>query len=157
MIPNARNGRQGAAPFALGPTKRYVNWEQVQMNSVNLTGVTSLSVNPDGKLLKFSGDGDKYMTCVVIDVQDPSVDIVCADVEAMRTVPCGTRGPFTATQLDAKNLATPGGGGLIFSSADAIVENNPTSGDHRAYAKGTLNVSFESVDGQTNPLLSTAV
>jgi hypothetical protein len=139
-------------------TKRYMNWTGVSFtpqggSPIVLTGVTSVQIDLGGNLLKFAGDGDRFHTTVVNDFNEPSVTIQCADLAAIRLLPVGTVGVFTATHNDARNGM--GSGAITYTLANAVVASNPIQGTHRHFGQGTLTLTAFSVDGVTSPLSTT--
>lgn len=139
-------------------SKRYMNWSGVSFTpqsgaAIAITGVTSVQIDSGGSLLKFSGDGDRYNTIVVNDFHDPTLTIQCADLAAVRSLPVGTVGTFTATHNDARNGL--GTGAITYTLANAVVASNPVQGSHRHFGQGTLTLTAFSVDGVTNPLSTT--
>ena len=140
-------------------TKRFMNWTGVTFtpnggSPMTITGVTSVSIDSGGSLLKFAGDGDRYNTTVVNDFNEPTITVQSADLAAVRANPVGTLGTFTATHNDARN--GPGSGSITYTLANAIVATNPVKGSHRQFGQGTLTFASFSADGVTNPL-STSV
>jgi len=141
----------------MASTKRSVNWTTVTYNSATITGVTAVSFDTGGSLLPFSGDGDKYPTTIINEMNNPTASVTTADVAAATAIPPGTRSSLVATLNDAKNGVTASGGGRTFTLANAIAQSNPVSGQHRQYASATLTFLAESSDGTTNPLSSSAL
>lgn len=141
-------------------TRRNVNWYGVGFTPVGgslipITGVTGIDYDPNGNLLKFSGDMDRFNSTVIADFSDPTVTITTADTAAIRSLPFGTRGVLVFTHKDAKNqAATSGPGDITYTFSGAIVMNNPISGQHRQYGTGRLVICAESTDGLTNPMAS---
>ena len=101
----------------MSATKRFMNWTNVTFTPANgtamsITGVTSVTIDSGGSLAKFSGDGDRYVTTMVNDFNDPVVNIHSADLSSIRANPVGTVGTFSATHNDAKNGGRHGRGDL---------------------------------------------
>ena len=139
----------------MAATKRFMNWTAVTFTPLSgtptlITGVTSIEIDSGGNLLKFSGDGDRYSTIVVNDFNDPTVTVHSADLAAVRSLPVGTAGTFTATHNDALNGT--GSGSMTYTLANAVVAANPVHGSHRQFGQGTLTLTAYSLDGITNPL-----
>jgi hypothetical protein len=135
-----------------------MNWTGVTFtpqggSSIALTGVTSVQIDLGGSLQKFAGDGDRFHTTVVNDFHDPTVTIQCADLAAIRMLPVGTVGTFTATHNDARN--GQGSGAITYTLANAVVASNPIQGSHRHFGQGTLTLTAFSADGVTSPLSTT--
>lgn len=142
-------------------TKRFMNWTNVTFTpdgdnapTTTFTGVTTVTLDAGGSLIKFSGDGDRYNTTVVNDHNEPTATVECADVASVRANPIGTAGTFTATFNDARNGT--GTGAITYTLANAVVSKGSVSGAHRQFGKGTFAVEAYSTDGITNPL-STSV
>jgi hypothetical protein len=138
----------------MAATKRQMNWVPVTFTPtsgsvVTFSGVTNVSVDAGGSLVKFSGDGDHFPTTIVNDFQDPGITITCADLNALLTVSPGSRGTVAATHKDAK-LAT--GGSMVYSLINAIAESPQVGGEHRQIGTGSVTFYAESSDGTTNPL-----
>lgn len=139
-------------------SKRFMNWTGVAFTpsggtATPITGVTSVSIDTGGNLLKFSGDGDRYNTTVVNDHNEPVVTVHAADLAAVRANPPGTVGTFTATHNDARNGT--GSGAITYTLANAVVATNPVQGSHRQFGQGTVTIAAFSTDGVTNPLSTT--
>jgi hypothetical protein len=136
-----------------------MNWTGVSFTptggpATTITGVTSISIDAGGNLVKFSGDGDRYNTTVVNDHNDPVITVQAADLAAIRANPAGTVGTFTATHNDARNGASTGA--TTYTLSNAVIATNPIQGAHRQFGQGTLAITAFSTDGVTNPL-STSV
>lgn len=139
----------------MSSTKRFMNWTGVTFtpaggSATPITGVSSVTIDTGGSLLKFSGDGDRYSTTVVNDYNDPVVTVHAADLAAVRAYPVGTVGTFTATHNDARNGA--GTGAITYTLTNAVIANTPIHGAHRQFGQGTLTIAAFSTDGVTNPL-----
>jgi hypothetical protein len=142
----------------MSATKRFMNWTGVTFTPAGgsttvITGVTSVSIEPGGNLNKFSGDGDRYFTTVINDMNEPLVTVHAADVAAIRANSVGAVGTFTATHNDAKNGS--GSGAITYTLTNAVIANNPIQGAHRQFGYGTLTITAFSTDGLTNPLSTT--
>jgi hypothetical protein len=136
-------------------TKRFLNWTGVTFTPVGgsptvITGVTSVSIDSGGSLLKFAGDGDRYHTTVVNDFNEPTISVQAADLAAIRANPVGTVGTFTATHNDAKNGI--GSGSVTYTLSNSVIASNTIRGSHRQFGQGTLTLTAFSSDGVTNPL-----
>ena len=62
----------------MSATKRFMNWTGVSFTPVNgqptaITGVTSVAIESGGSLARFAGDGDRYVTTMVNDFNEPTV------------------------------------------------------------------------------------
>lgn len=139
----------------MAATKRFMNWTAVGFTPTGgsaqpITGVTSVSIDSGGSLAKFSGDGDRYNTTVVNDMNEPKISVQAADLGAIRANPVGTVGTMVATHNDARNGT--GDGAITYTLSNAVIESNTVSGSHRQFGQGTLTVSAFSPDGVTNPL-----
>lgn len=142
----------------MAATKRFMNWTGVSFtptggSSTAITGVTSISIEPGGSLAKFAGDGDRYYTTVVNDMNEPVVTVHAADLAAIRSNPAGTIGTFVATHNDARNGTGPGA--ITYTLTNAVIANAPVQGAHRQFGYGTLVLTAFSPDGVTNPLSTT--
>lgn len=139
----------------MAATKRQKDWTAVGFTPtsgslVTITGVTQVAMDFGQNLVKFSGDGDLYPTCVVVDLSDPTITVTAADSIAINTICAGVRtGAFTATHKDAK-AAT--GGAITYALSNARVMTGNNSGAHRQIGSGTISFCGESTDGTTSPL-----
>ena len=143
----------------MSATKRFLNWTGVSFTPVSgsttvITGVTSVSIDSGGSLLKFAGDGDRFNTTVVNDFNDPTITVQAADLAAIRANPVGIVGTFTATHNDAKNGT--GSGSVTYTLTNAVIAQNSVKGTHRQFGQGTLTLTSFSSDGVTNPLSASA-
>ena len=139
----------------MSATKRFLNWTGVSFtpaggSPVAITGVTSVSIDSGGSLLKFSGDGDRYNTTVVNDFNEPLISVQAADLVAIRSYPVGTVGTFVATHNDARNGA--GSGAITYTLSNAVIASNSVRGSHKQFGQGSLTLTSFSTDGVTNPL-----
>ena len=139
----------------MSATKRFMNWTNVTFtpqngSSTTITGVTSVTIDTGGNLARFSGDGDRYVTTMVNDFNEPIVTVHAADLSALRANPVGTVGTFTATHNDAKNGS--GSGAVTYTLANAVVASCKLGGAHRHFGQGTLTFHAFSTDGVTNPI-----
>ena len=139
----------------MSTTKRFMNWTGVTFAPINstattITGVTSVTIDAGGSLAKFSGDGDRYVTTMVNDFNDPVVTIHSADLSALRANPVGTVGTLSATHNDAKNGV--GTGAVTYTLTNAVVAACQVQGAHRQFGQGTVTFGAFSSDGITNPI-----
>lgn len=139
----------------MSATKRFMNWTGVSFTLVNgtataITGVTSVSIDSGGNLAKFAGDGDRYVTTMVNDFNEPTVTVHSADLAALRANPVGTVGTLSATHNDAKNGS--GSGALTYTLANAVVASCQVQGAHRQFGQGSVTFHAFSSDGVTNPI-----
>jgi hypothetical protein len=139
----------------MSATKRFMNWTGVAFTPVNgtataITGVTSVSIDSGGNLAKFAGDGDRYVTTMVNDFNEPTVTVHSADLAALRVNPAGSVGTLTATHNDAKNGS--GSGALTYTLANAVVAACQVQGAHRQFGQGSVTFHAFSSDGVTNPI-----
>lgn len=143
------------------PSGRQVNWDPVTWTPaggsiLTFNGITGIDIDPNGNLLKFSGDGDRYPTTVINDFIDNMVTITLANLVQARTVGPGSRGAWAGTHLDAKGQgAGTTAGNMLYAMANSVVQNNPTGGQHRQYGQARILICAESTDGVTNPLATT--
>jgi hypothetical protein len=136
-------------------SKRFMNWTNVTFTPINgtattFTGVTSVSIDFGGSLARFAGDGDRYVTMMVNDFNEPSVTIHAADLAALRANPVGTVGTLSATHNDAQNGAGPGA--ITYTLANAVVASCQVQGAHRQFGQGSVTFGAFSSDGITNPI-----
>ncbi len=143
----------------MSATKRFMNWTGVTFTpaggtATTITGVTSVAIDSGGSLARFSGDGDRFVTTMVNDFNEPSVTIHSADLSALRANPIGTAGTLTATHNDARNGV--GVGAVTYTLANAVVSACQVHGAHRQFGQGSVTFGAFSGDGVTNPI-STSV
>jgi hypothetical protein len=154
--------------MALTPSKRHSNWSSVTWTPylsdgttpgtpVPWTGVQGIDIDPRGEIIMHSGDGDLLPTTKMFSFADPQVTVTFRDLKALQQAVPGQRGVLTATHGDAHNAVGAGGGGYLLTVARAIVENNPSGGQHRQFGEGRAIISIESVDGITNPMTYAAL
>jgi hypothetical protein len=150
--------------MAKTPSKRFINWKDSTFTTddtvpviYNMTGVTSVDIDPQGEVKKFSGDGDLFPTTIAHTFSDPQITVQFADITAAHSLPPGLRGSFSSTHLDAKNGDSDDGGAYTVNLAHAMVNNTTTGGKHREFGEASVIISAESIDGVTNPLTYTAV
>lgn len=136
-------------------TKRFINWSGVTFTPVGgqptaIGGVTSVAIESGGSLAKFAGDGDRYVTTMVNDFNEPTVTIQAADLASLRANPVGTVGTLTATHNDARNGTGPGA--ITYTMSNAVVASCQVKGAHRQFGQGSITFAAFSTDGVTNPL-----
>ncbi len=139
----------------MSATKRFMNWTAVSFTPVGgaatpITGVTSVMIDSGGSLARFSGDGDRYVTTLVNDFNEPVVVVQAADLAALRANPVGTVGTLSATHNDARNGV--GTGAVTYTMANAVVASCQVHGAHRQFGQGSVTFAAFSGDGVTNPL-----
>ena len=139
----------------MSATKRFMNWSGVTFTPVGgqptiISGVTSVAIESGGSLARFAGDGDRYVTTMVNDFNEPTVTIQAADLAALRANPVGTVGTLIATHNDARNGS--GTGAVTYTLANAVVASCQVRGAHRQFGQGTITFAAFSGDGVTNPL-----
>jgi hypothetical protein len=145
----------------MAAAKRNVNWRTVTFtptsgSATTFTGVSGISINTGGSTLKFSGDADRFVTTLVQDFQDISITITTADLAAANANPLGTTGAFSAVNKDAhQQTSTSGAGDITIGLANAMIVDNPYSGQHRQFSQATVNLASYSTDGVTSPLTVT--
>ena len=141
----------------MASTKRNMNWKSVVFtptggSACTFTGTTNVSFDPGGNLLEFSGDMDHFHTTTVCDFMDWSAQITTADITAALTNGPGAVGQLVAVHNDAKNLVTPWNGQITYTLSNAIIQNTPTQGAHRAFGSATVSLKSYSSDGATSPM-----
>ncbi len=139
----------------MSATKRFMNWSGVTFTPVGgqptlISGVTSVAIESGGSLARFAGDGDRYVTTMVNDFNEPTVTIQAADLASLRANPVGTVGTLTATHNDAKNGT--GSGAVTYTMSNAVVASCHVHGAHRQFGQGSITFAAFSGDGVTNPL-----
>ena len=139
----------------MSATKRFMNWSGVTFTPLGgpptvIGGVTAVAIESGGSLARFAGDGDRYVTTMVNDFNEPTVTIQAADLAALRANPVGTVGTLTATHNDARNGT--GTGAVTYTMSNAVVASCHVHGAHRQFGQGTITFAAFSGDGVTNPL-----
>ncbi len=139
----------------MSATNRFMNWSGVSFTPVNgsatnITGVTSVTVESGGSMARFAGDGDRYVTTMVNDFNDPVLTVHAADLGSLQANPVGTVGTFIATHNDAKNGS--GAGAVTYTVSNAVIAACQVHGGHRQFGQGTLTIGTYSSDGVTNPI-----
>jgi len=134
----------------MSATKRFMNWTGVTFAPQNgpataITGVTSVAIESGGSLARFAGDGDRFVTTMVNDFNEPIVVVQAADLAAIRANPVGTVGTLSATHNDARTGV--GAGAVTYPLAACHVH-----GAHRQFGQGSVTFAAFSGDGVTNPL-----
>jgi hypothetical protein len=136
----------------MAATKVNMNWVSVSWGSNPITRVNSINFAYNGNLLEYAGDGDIIPTVLALNVMRPNATVNTADVGTVFSTtfaPGNASGTLTASLKDALAATS---GGVIFSLANACIENDDASAQHAAW--GTANIHFKafSSDGTTNPL-----
>lgn len=133
----------------MAATKLQRNWSAVSHNSVNITKVTNVSIDPGGKLIKFYGDGDLFPTTIVAQDSEPTASVDSGDIATIIGIAPGTTGTFTATHNDAKLAIS---GAIVYTLANAVARNASATGQRGQFGSATLTMDAFSSDGITNPL-----
>jgi len=133
----------------MAATKAQMNWKSVVAGSTTITRVTTGSFKFGGKLVKFSGDADVWVTVIGVGPGEPSAQFSTADIATLMSIQPGASGSLVAKLNDAE-LAS--GGGITFTLANAVFENADGSNTHGQIGVGTGTWQAYSVDGTTNPL-----
>jgi hypothetical protein len=138
----------------MAATKLQMNWSAVGFTPsggslTTISKVQEVQFDPAGTLKPYAGDGDRYPTTIVNDMNNPKATVRGGDVATMQGLAPGTVGAFTSTFNDAK-LAT--GGAIVYTLSNAVVENCTAGGAHAEYGEGTLSFLAFSSDGVTSPL-----
>lgn len=143
----------------LAATKRYFNVKSAVFTSgsaITFTGITNASIDRGGSLAKFSGDGDRFNTTVINDMNDPKVTVKSADLGAVSSCVPGMMGTLVLILMDAKNIAGGVGSGEITATlSNAVVSNSQATQGHKAFGDGTVDFNAYSADGTTSPLAFT--
>ena len=126
-----------------------LNWTAVQHGSTAITTVTNAAFNLGGNLIQFSGDTNIFNVVAAVGVNTPTASVTAADVGTLMGLTPGTSGSLTATLNDAK-LAV--GGAVVFTMANATVQDSQMSAAHAAFATATTNWVGVSSDGATPPI-----
>jgi hypothetical protein len=137
---------------------RQLNWTNVAFTpeggtAIPLLGVTSVTIDHQGKSIAGAGDGDTGPSSRNLTDEDPLITIELERIMTLSGLALGTRGTFTATHMDADNGA--GAGALIYAVAHCMVRNVSKVGRFRTYGTGTLVIETWSPDGRTSPVSTT--
>lgn len=150
--------------LGLTDSGRQMNWSGAKFtpsggSATNILGVTDISIDKGGTVEKQSGDADRYNTIAVNSFNEPTITVQSNDlrVHGGSSLVIGTVGAFEATHNDSKNLAVSGSYAIKYSLANAVVESNSVSGQHKQFGKGSLKFTCFSSDGTTSPLTQTVL
>lgn len=137
------------------PGGRFMNWINLTFTptggtAITILGVTNVAYDPQAKVITGAGDGDMGPTSINLTETDPKFTIDLEHLAIMRTLTPGLRGSFSGTFMDAENGVSSGA--MIFTVANAIVENFTIGGKFRAYGSGSLHIRTWSPDGITPPV-----
>lgn len=146
----------------MAATLKHMNWTvsftPAGGAATPILGVTDVQIDPQGNLLKLSGDGDRFNTTVVKDFEDPMVTIQSNNTAQYAALTTGTVGVLTCTHLDAINQSVGVGQFAIrYVLSNSVINKNSRGGAHRAFGKGSLSFDSYSSDGTTNPLAITVL
>jgi hypothetical protein len=136
----------------MAASKLNANWSAVSHGLNTITRVTTAAFSRGGALMSFSADGDRYPTAIVNLMSKPTASVTTADVGLAfdgTKFPVGADAALSATLNDAKGAS---GGSVIFTLANAVLENVQGNGQHGQFASATLNFQAYSSDGTTSPL-----
>lgn len=117
--------------------------------NTTLTKITSVDIDPGGSLITFSGDNDRYPTTVVNAMNNPRASLRGGDIATYQGLAIGTAGTLSVTHADAKAATS---GAIVYTLANAVVENNPSSAPHGTFGAGSLSFVLFSSDGSTSPI-----
>ena len=131
---------------------RNVVFTPVSGTAIQLSGVTSVSLDAGGELQKFAGDGDHYNTLVVNAFSDPTITIAGSGLQNLPAT--GARGTLAFTFKDARspNSSVVGPGDITYTVVTAVVGNNSVSGQFKQFATANVTIGIESSDGVTSPI-----
>ena len=140
------------------PSGKHVNWSPVAWmgsavgsTSITLVSVTKIGLNPNGSLIKFSGDADRGPSVVVNDFIDSMITVETSKLTQLQMLGPGSRGSLTATHQDARGTVV-GGPGYVMTAANCVIGDNAFEGQHRQFGSGSLTMAVEWPDGVTNPI-----
>lgn len=133
----------------MAATKLQANWTAVTHGSTTITRVSAVTFSKGGSISLYSGDDNIYDVVGVNLMNKPKATVTCEDPAVLMGFGIGDTGSFTATHKDAKGAA---GGAIVYTMANAIVENVDAGGQHAQFGSGSLSLVAFSSDGTTNPL-----
>ena len=140
------------------PSGKHVNWSPVIWSgsgvgavAITLISVTKIGLNPNGSLIKFSGDADHGPSVVVNDFIDSMLTVELSKLTQIQAIGPGSRGTLAATHQDARGTVA-GGPGYVMTAANCVIGDNAFEGQHRQFGSGSLTMAVEWPDGITNPI-----
>jgi hypothetical protein len=136
----------------MAATKLQMNWSGVSFGATAITRITTMDINPNGSLIHFKGDDDRYPVVVVNPDNEPSVSITSGDVGTIYGFAAGATGTITATLNDARGATVGSGGAINFTVINCVFSAPTMSAGHGSIASATGNWSAYSPDGQTSPV-----
>lgn len=144
------------------PTNLFLNWTQVQFTP---TGGSALVINlvegidfdPGGQLLAHSSDAARFPVALVNHMNHPKATVRSANLNRISALAPGSKGVFQAVLNDALNGDVAGSGAIKYVLNNAVVQNNPSGGQHQQYGKGSAVFLAYSSDGVTSPLSATVL
>lgn len=131
------------------PAKLQVNWASVSFGATPITRITSGGFNVGGNLIMFSGDTNIFNICAAIGVNTPSASFTSGDVGTIMGLSVGAQATLSATAKDALGNS---GGDVVFSMANATVQDPNMTGSHASYMSTSVTFAGVSADGVTSPI-----
>lgn len=146
----------------LTPTKRFVNvtgcaFTPTGGSPTNITGVQSVTANPQAADVKASGDGDFYNTFGGVVSADWMATIETNEPALLNAVAIGAVGTLVWVLNDARNGAQAGGGGITYTMTNAYFMGPGHTAPHRNLATTSFTFHSFSSDGTTSPLSAAAL
>lgn len=137
------------------PAPRCLNVKGVQFTPLNsgaaipLMGVTGFDFQTNGTVIQGAGDGDLGPSSMNLVSQDPRFTCDIEGLEVLAIIWPGMRGTVRFTHMSEDG---DGPGSMDYIVANAMIEDTPRSGRHRAYGTGRIQFRTYWPDGLTNPI-----
>lgn len=139
------------------PSGRNRNWTAVSFAGQPIDGVTRIRYSPGLTRVKFAGDTDLYPSSHRTVMADPSFRVSLKNRYGLVGLSANTKGIFTYTHLDARNLGASGGGAiLVTTNALSMIGDRPAEDQYNMSGTQEILITTCSSDGVTNPV-STAL
>lgn len=116
---------------------------------VPITGVTGFNYTTNGTIIQGAGDGDIGPSSVNMVGMDPRLTFDIENLEVLTLIGPGARGTLSFTHMSEDG---DGPGSMDYIVANAMIEDTPRSGRHRAYGTGRIQFRTYWPDGLTNPI-----
>ncbi len=125
------------------PTKLFMNWVGVTVTplggtAIAITGVTAVRPMRSNKVVSFFGDNFQYARVKKGVERERGIQISTGDLKTAMQIPEDTPCTITATLLDPRNQANPGGGGILVTLVNAILEKGDGEGENNKFAGGQI-------------------
>lgn len=133
--------------MSVSPTGLNMNWENVAVtpnggSAIAINEVTALSLNRASRHEEFYGD-NRYFAKMIRAVElKRMISISSGNSSALELIPDDAPCTVTGTLADARNGIVAGGGAIIVTLVNAVLEKQGTDGQNNKFAQNS--VSFNS-------------